>query len=142
MAIIDYYKKIGLDPVNFELELEGQEYEACRFDVTNKKVHGRTAKLTPKKNGLFVTLWKRNSYGITEPFNESDQLDFILIVVSENENKGYFKINKATLIEKGIVSTSTKEGKRGFRVYPPWTITASKQAEKTQQWQVAHFNQL
>jgi hypothetical protein len=36
------------------------------------------------------------------------------------------------LIEKGIVSTSKKEGKRGFSVYPIWDKTASHQAVKTQ----------
>ncbi|MFT5754883.1 MAG: hypothetical protein ACI924_002130 [Flavobacterium sp.] len=43
------------------------------------------------------------------------------------------------MIEKGIVSTSKKEGKRGFSVYPIWDKTASHQAVKTQKWQLNYF---
>jgi hypothetical protein len=142
MPIIDHYKKIGVVPKKFELELEGKEYEACRFEIQGKKNLGRTAKLTPKKSGLFVTLWKRNGKGITAPFDELDPIDFVIILVTEDDKSGYFKFSKSTLIQKGIMSTTTKDGKRGFRVYPPWTNTTSKQAEKTQKWQITHFNQI
>ncbi|MNT01813.1 MepB protein [compost metagenome] len=29
--------------------------------------------------------------------------------------------------------------KEGIRVYPPWDTTNSKQAQKTQNWQLAYF---
>ena len=56
MGIKDKYDQILIQPYNFELSIEGKEYEACRFEYENKTILGRTAKLTPKKNGLFVTL--------------------------------------------------------------------------------------
>ena len=43
------------------------------------------------------------------------------------------------MIKRQILSTKFKEGKRGFRVYPKWTITENKQAEKTQIWQTNYF---
>nr|WP_315171847.1 MepB family protein [uncultured Flavobacterium sp.] len=36
--------------------------------------------------------------------------------------------------------TSKKgEGKRGIRVYPNWSVTENKQAQKTQNWQTKYF---
>jgi hypothetical protein len=43
------------------------------------------------------------------------------------------------LQEKGILSDDNKEGKRGFRVYPPWDIAINKQAKQTQEWQLKYF---
>ena len=41
-----------------------------------------------------------------------------------------------------IISTSKKEGKRGFRVYPPWDTATNKQAVKTQQWQLDYYYEI
>ncbi len=142
MKLKEKYQELGLEVTNFDLELESKEYEACRFEVENKLTLGRTAKLTPKKNGLFVTLWKRDKNGITSPFDEFDSIEFAFILVTENEKSGYFKFPKETLLQKGILSTTKKDGKRGFRVYPPWALTTSKQAEKTQQWQLHYFTKI
>ncbi|RYE38879.1 MAG: MepB domain containing protein, partial [Sphingobacteriales bacterium] len=38
-----------------------------------------------------------------------------------------------------ILSGNGKNGKRGFRVYPPWDLTENSQARKTQQWQLEYF---
>jgi hypothetical protein len=43
------------------------------------------------------------------------------------------------LIEKGIITHLDKEGKRGFRIYPPWDVTTNKQAQKNQIWQSNYF---
>jgi hypothetical protein len=42
-------------------------------------------------------------------------------------------------VEKGIISSNGKEGKRGIRVYPPWDIATNRQAIKTQNWQTNYF---
>lgn len=142
MTLLEKYNSFNVTPSNFVLGLESKEYEACQFKIENQYFLGRTAKLTPNKNGLFVTLWKRNKASITTPFHEIDSIDFSIILVTEKENKGYFKFPKEILIKKGIFSTETKEGKRGFRVYPPWVKTTSKQADKTQKWQIEHFTNI
>jgi hypothetical protein len=37
------------------------------------------------------------------------------------------------------LTNKNKEGKRGIRVYPPWSLTTNKQAIKTQSWQTKYF---
>jgi hypothetical protein len=131
------------DPLQLNLdeyfqESESTEYSACGFSLAQKLTRFRTAKVTPKKVGQFVTLWKRSHTGII-PFDESDNLDFVMILANTGILKGLFVFPKALLMEKKIFSTSKIEGKRGFRVYPPWAITENKQAKQTQAWQVRYF---
>ena len=98
-----------------------------------------TAKITPKKIGQFVSVWKRNKAGVTQPRELSDDFNFLVIVCEKEHLKGQFTFPKEILAEKGIVSTSEREGKRGFRVYPPWDKPENKQAIKSQEWQVEFF---
>lgn len=118
---------------------ESKEYFGCNFQMEQLNYTFRKAKITPKKVGQFVTLWKRNSKNETEPFNEFDNYDFYIIVTKENGNYGFFLFPKSELIKRQILTTNSKEGKRGFRVYPNWTKTENKQAEKTQTWQTRYF---
>ncbi|WP_244307359.1 MepB family protein [Flavobacterium fluviatile] len=137
-------KKLVFDRCDLECtqplpEAESNEYSAYRFEINDKKVCYREAKITPAKTGQFVTLWKRNTAGTIEPFDFSDLIDFVIIAVRKGNNFGQFIFPKAVLLEKGIFSTSAKEGKRATRVYPPWDFATSKQAQKTQQWQMDYF---
>ena len=84
-------------------ELEGTEYNACQFKLNGKKIICRSAKITPKKMGQFVTFWKRNKKGITEPYNKTNQIDFYVIHVKTKNNFGPFVLPKAVLISKGIM---------------------------------------
>ncbi len=52
---------------------------------------------------------------------------------------GQFIFPKSVLCQQGILTVNDKEGKRGFRVYPPWDNTINKQAIKTQKWQLNYF---
>lgn len=133
------YDKCGLRISDFQTEAESKEYDACRFELNGLKIISRSAKVTPKKVGQFVTFWKRNSSGIIEPLDESDAIDFYAVTVKTNTQFGQFVFPKSILIQKGILSTNKKEGKRGFRVYPIWDKTTSKQAKKTQSWQLNYF---
>lgn len=138
----DVYKICGLKISNFTLELESKEYHACQFELSGRNVVCRCAKITPKKVGQFVTFWKRSGQGPIEPFHESDAIDFFLVNVRSENNFGQFVFPKSMLIEKGILSSDNKEGKRAFRVYPSWDITKSTQAAKTQNWQLDFFYEL
>ncbi|MGB0390592.1 MAG: MepB family protein [Salibacteraceae bacterium] len=120
-------------------EPESADYEACRFQIDKKQVISRTAKLTPKKNGQFVTFWKRIRKGPIEPFHENDNFDFFVINIKLDNRLGQFVFPKKVLAEKGVISTNNKEGKRGFRVYPVWDNPNSGQAVKTQIWQLSYF---
>ena len=58
------FKTCGLNLLNFEIELESQEYSACNFQLDRQDVKFRLAKITPTKIGQFVTIWKRNNTAI------------------------------------------------------------------------------
>ena len=77
--------------------------------------------------------------GITEPFDISDDIDFIIITSKSGDNFGQFIFPKSVLADKGIITSNGKEGKRGIRVYPPWDIATNKQALLTQSWQTKYF---
>jgi hypothetical protein len=131
------------DPLNiciteFQLEIESADYNACRFQCSQKDVIFRKAKVTPKKIGQFVTLWKRSSEGPIEPFKTEDAIDLYLIEVSDKNRIGFFAFSKQILSEKGIL-TGKYEGKRGFRVYPAWDKPTNKQGLATQKWQLPFF---
>ena len=136
------YDPSGFRISNFLTEAESKEYGACRFELNEIKIISRNAKVTPKKVGQFVTFWKRNKEGITEPLHASDDFDYYVVSTKTGTQLGQFVFPKSVLIEKGIVSTDDKDGKRGFRVYPFWDITNSKQANKTQKWQLDYFYEI
>lgn len=129
----------GQKITNLTIENECDEYLGFNFQIERLNFKFRKSKITPKKVGQFVTLWKRNSQKQTEPFNETDNFDFFIFVSEQDEKFGFFIISKSLLIEKNILSTKQKEGKRGFRLYPTWVKTENKQAEKTQSWQTEYF---
>ena len=133
------YDYLELECSELLAESESAEYLASRVVINNLSVIFRAAKITPKKTGQFVTLWKRNSSGITEPFHYDDAFDLIIISVRNGDELGQFVLPKSVLLEKGIISGSQKEGKRGIRVYPAWDKPTNAQAAKTQKWQLDYF---
>ncbi|MCK0188993.1 MepB family protein [Arenibacter sp. F20364] len=139
LVIQEVYAPCGLIVSNHLLDRESREYQASSFELNNLKVKARKAKITPKKIGQFVTLWKRNKNGDTAPYEESDKVDLFVIDVLEASHMGQFIFPKEVLMEKGIVSCNKNEGKRGFRVYPPWSQPTNKTAENTQKWQLEYF---
>jgi len=133
------YDKCSFDLTNLKLNSESVEYGACSFVLNGKKIQHRVSKITPTKTGQFVTIWKRNKVGITEPFDIVDDIDFVVITTRSGDNFGQFIFPKPVLADKGIITQNGKKGKRGIRVYPPWDFGPNKQAEKTQSWQTKYF---
>lgn len=132
------FDPFGLEPKNILIEKESTEYGACRFELDGLRITFRVAKITPTKTGQFVTLWKRKKEGPIEPYHIKDDVDRYIIFVNFQSRSGQFIFPKTILHEKGILS-GKKEGKRGFRVYPPWDLSLNKQAQKTQSWQSDYF---
>lgn len=133
------FDKCSFEFSNIEIEKESSAYCACRFEINKLKVLFRSAKITPTKLGQFVTLWKRkNEKSRIEPFEISDNIDLFVINVKTKTDFGQFVFPKSVLVQQGII-TDIKEGKRGIRVYPVWDLTKSKQAKKTQKWQMDYF---
>jgi len=118
---------------------ECEEYFGFNFKINQTYFKFRKSKLTPKKMGQFVTLWKRNSDGNTIPFDIKDDFEFYIIHIEENNHSGFFLFPKAILGQQHILSNVSKEGKRGFRIYAYWHFPSNKQAEKTKLWQSDFF---
>lgn len=133
------YDKCGFDFGELIAEDESQEYGACTFRLNGLKIKFRVSKITPTKTGQFVTIWKRNKEGITQPFDLTDEIDFVIISSQNGDDFGQFIFPKSVLLDKRIMTGNIKEGKRGIRVYPPWDTVTNKQAEKTQLWQTKYF---
>ena len=120
-------------------EKESKEYGACTFEMNHKNIAFRVAKITPTKIGQFVTLWKRIGRGPIMPYDTADGIDLFVVSVRSAAHFGQFIFPKDVLWQKGFVSKDGKGGKRAMRVYPPWDITDSPQARKTQAWQLLYF---
>ena len=54
----------------------------------------REAKITPKKVGQFVSIWKRNEEGITKPCHINDAFDKLIIECKSKNNSGRFIFTK------------------------------------------------
>lgn len=133
------YIKINVVIANFKIEKESAAYNACSFEINKKNILYREAKITPTKIGQFVTIWKRNEFGITEPYNVNDTIDLVVIGCRHNEHFGQFVFPKNILGERKIFTKNSIEGKRGIRVYPPWDIATNKHALQTQASQLEYF---
>ena len=124
------------------LEAESLEYLACRFKINGRAVLYRQGKITPTKNGQFVTLWKRLGKNPIQPYDSADDIDLVIVTVKTAKHFGQFVFPKAVLVKQGVFSVRGKGGKRAIRVYPPWDKVESKQAEKTQNWQLNYFAEI
>ena len=106
----EVYERCALKISDFQLETESKEYDACRFELNGQKIISRSAKITPKKAGQFVTFWKRNGSGPIEPLEENDQIDFYTVNLRTKNNFGQFVFPKSILIKKGIIKKTASYG--------------------------------
>jgi len=132
-------QRLDIRCTSYTKDPECEEYTGYTCTLASRVVIYRKAKITPKKIGQFVTVWKRNEAGITTPFNLTDTFDFYLILTEDQDQLGCFIFPKSALAAQGIISTPKRDGKRGFRVYPSWVTPTNKQALKTQQEQLPYF---
>ena len=114
-------------------------YSGYSFRIGKRNVKFRKAKVTPKKNGQFVALWKRNNEKQTIPYGVDDNFDFYMIAAEQQHRSGFFLFPQYILGEKQILTTEDREGKRGFRLYTDWDIPQSKQSRQTKNWQTGYF---
>lgn len=124
---------------DWQADAECAQYNGYSFRLGKRCVIFRNAKITPKKTGQFVTLWKRNQDGITIPYDVQDRVDFFLIITKKDKRMGFFFFDKKAFVEHHILTHGNREGKRGFRLYSSWDEPESKQARQTQEWQSAYF---
>lgn len=133
------FEALGLKVSNISYEKEAGDYCGFNFQLGKLNMKFRRAKITPKKTGQFVALWKRSSIGKTEPFGFEDHFDFYIIGIGNGNNSGCFVFPGTILAEQNILSVNGREGKRGFRTYSKWDMPENKQARQTQSWQILYF---
>jgi hypothetical protein len=133
------YDPAGLNCQDLIKESESQDYGALSLKINQRNVKFRVAKITPRKIGQFVVLWKRIGKSPILPYDLADPVDLFIVNVRQDENFGQFIFPKEVLCERGIVSKAGKGGKRAMRVYPPWDIANNSQAKKSQEWQLKYF---
>ncbi|WCD84062.1 hypothetical protein KPP03845_100382 [Streptomyces xanthophaeus] len=137
-------KALVYDPCGFSCSLpvpeaESTAYAAHVLVIDGLSVRFRAAKVTPTKVGQFVTVWKRSPGGPIQPFDTTDPVDLFVISTRDQHHLGHFVIPVDALRRHGVVSADGSGGKRAFRVYPPWVITANRQADAAQGWQSEYF---
>lgn len=123
-------------------EEQNGDYEAGVVALGSEIWRIRTARVTPKKPGAFVAVWKRNSDGETCPFESDEHIEGLLVFVREDEQFGVFQFSSAQLANLGISRSDTRDGKRGFRVYPSWSTGLNRQATLTQKLQSSAFRRM
>ncbi|MNI30576.1 MepB protein [compost metagenome] len=133
------YNQCKLNTSRPILEAQNAEYGAYIFHLNEVSIRFRVAKITPTKVGQFVTLWERIGDGPIQPYDVSDPVDLFVISTRQGNQFGQFVFPKAVLYEQDIVANQGKGGKRAIRVYPPWDKPTSRQAQKTQKWQLEYF---
>lgn len=120
-------------------EAENREYGAAVASVGRRSGRFRAGKVTPSKVGVFVAVWQRGGDGVSEPFPADDGVSVLVVTAREGDRFGQFVLPTAALVEHGIVSMNGRGGKRGFRLYPPWSVPANPQARRSQRWQSEFF---
>lgn len=133
------FKVKGHKIKNLTKDKESEEYFGYDFQIDSLNIKFRISKITPKKVGQFVTLWKRNAENQIEPFRSDAIFDFYIVVAKQKDKFGFFLFPENVLSQKQILTTNQKKGKLGFRVYPNWTKTQTNQAKNTQLWQTEYF---
>lgn len=133
------FKPSDLKIGTIEKDHDNVDYCGVSIWFENFKMKFRMAKITPKKTGQFVTLWKKNFAHKNEPYHLDDDFDYFIIATKEHQRFGFFFFPKQVLVKHSILSSDNKVGKMGFRVYPVWDNPTNKQAARTQQWQGKYF---
>ncbi len=141
LAIHAAYEPAGLTLTTApDRERESEEYGACRFAIEGRAVVFRAAKTTPTKIGQFVTVWKRpKAGGEIAPLDSNDGIAFVIVSTADADHRGQFVFPCAALVSRGVMSRDGAGGKRGIRVYPPWSKPTVAEAIKTQKWQLPFF---
>lgn len=106
-----------------------QPYLVTKNNISYYKQQGNNlsffiqGKVTPKKQGYFVTLYKKIN-NINVPFNIADNITNIIIQTTNN----YLYFNTKQILELQLLTSSNNKGKMGFRVYnmQPSNISAIK----------------
>ncbi len=134
------YEPNNLTVKSVQEKKQNAKYGAGRFQLNSKTVRFRVANITPTKVGQFVAFWEKDENNKNQPFIYEEAPDLLVITTFKNENEfGQFIFPKEILLEKDILRSTSTKGKMALRVYSSWDKPTSKQAMKTQKWQLPYF---
>lgn len=142
---LNYVNKMIYEPNDLTVksvqeEKQNSKYGAGRFQLSSRTVRFRVANITPTKVGQFVAFWEKDIHNKNQPYLYEEAPDLLVITTFKNENEfGQFIFPKEILLKKDIFRSSSTKGKMAIRVYPIWDSPSSKQAMKTQKWQLPYF---
>ncbi|WP_416435406.1 MepB family protein [Priestia megaterium] len=136
----NFYKPNHFVIKDIREEAQNSDYGAGIFQLNSKSVRFRVAKTTPNKVGQFVSLWEKDEHHKNQAFSYEEATDLLVINTFTSTNRfGQFVFPKEVLLKQKILKTATTKGKMAIRVYPVWDKPTSKQAIKTQKWQLEYF---
>lgn len=119
---------------DFIEEKYNEKYEGILINIKEEQGYKRCrlAKRTPKKEGYFTVLWKKDQNNKNIPYTNEDLGNELIIVIIDNDKRGLFVIPNEVAIRKNILSTKDSNGKMSMRFYPPWCSNLNTTARATQ----------
>src|SRR5690625_3866573 len=144
-TVVNYVNKMIYEPngliiKSVQEEKQNSKYGAGTFQLASRTVRFRVANISPTKVGQFVAFWEKDINNKNQPYLYEEAPDLLVITTFKNENEfGQFIFPKEILLEKDILRSTSTKGKMAIRVYPIWDSPSSKQAMKTQKWQLPYF---
>lgn len=134
------YKPTNLILKSIQEEKQNAKYGAGIFQLSSKTVRFRVANITPTKTGQFVAFWEKDENTNNQPYSYAEAPDLLVITTFKSDSEfGQFVFPKEVLFTQNILKSNSTKGKMAIRVYPSWDIPTSKQAVKTQEWQLPYF---
>lgn len=135
---MNYIEKIetilGGQLENIVIETQNAEYNGVTFDFNEEKYRFRTGKITPKKKGAFVVMWKKDENNKNEPYHVDNFPDYLCVIIEDDE-QGFLLIPRKELVKNKVISSDGINGKMGFRIYLPDEKELNATARRTQKWQ-------
>lgn len=134
------YEPNQLTLTSIQEEKQNSNYGAGTFQLPSCSVRFRVAKKTPNKVGQFVAFWEKDEHDNNQPYTYEKAPDLLVINTFLSKDEwGQFIFPKDILAKQHILKTPAAKGKMAIRVYPSWDTPTSKQAIKTQTWQLPYF---
>lgn len=134
------YKPNHLLLKSVQEEKQNAKYGAGIFQLSSKTVRFRVANTTSTKTGQFVAFWEKDENNKNQPYSYEEAPDLLVITTFKSDYEfGQFVFPKEVLLNQHILKSNSTKGKMAIRVYPGWDVPTSKQAMKTQEWQLPYF---
>lgn len=102
--VMGLFDVLGVEYSPAVSEPDNAEYGAVIADVGQSTTRFRVGKLTPRKVGLFVSVWRRAPGGSTEPFPAEGNVDMLVVAAREGDRFGAFVFPTEVLVSRGVVS--------------------------------------